>query len=182
MNRPAHAAGGYVFGSSAAEITRLNELAELLQPSTRQVLREAGITDGMTVLDIGCGPGSVAFLNAELVGRAGSVTGIDRDPAMLATARAHALSSAQPVSFIQADLAELGVGRLILLHLDDPVGVLRRLVPPLHPGGVVVFQEPDLTRMGALMATHTRAGAALRGSRSPRPSAVGHLGGEDGPG
>jgi len=110
------------------------------------------------------------------------VTGIDRDPAMLATARAHALSSAQPVSFIQADLAELGVGRLILLHLDDPVGVLRRLVPHLHPGGVVVFQEPDLTRMGALMATHTRAGAALRGSRSPRPSAVGHLGGEDGPG
>ena len=105
MNRPAHAAGGYVFGSSAAEITRLNELAELLQPSTRQVLREAGITDGMTVLDIGCGPGSVAFLNAELVGRAGSVTGIDRDPAMLATARAHALSSGQPVSFIQADLA-----------------------------------------------------------------------------
>jgi len=60
--------------------------------------------------------------------------------------------------------------------------VLRRLVPPLHPGGVVVFQEPDLTRMGALMATHTRAGAALRGLRSPRPSAVGHLGGEDGPG
>ena len=105
MNWPGHAAGAYVFGSSAAEITRLNELAELLQPSTRQVLREAGITDGMTVLDIGCGPGSVAFLNAELVGRAGSVTGIDRDPAMLATARAHALSSAQPVSFIQADLA-----------------------------------------------------------------------------
>jgi hypothetical protein len=64
------------------------------------------------------------------------------------------------VSFIQADLAELGaegwlepgfdaiVGRLTLLHLDDPVALLRRLVPHLHPGGVVVFQEPDLTRMG----------------------------------
>ena len=76
MNRPAHAAGGYVFGSSAAEITRLNELAELLQPSTRQVLREAGITDGMTVLDIGCGPGSVAFLKC----RAGGPGGVgDRD-------------------------------------------------------------------------------------------------------
>ena len=161
MNWPGHAAGAYVFGSSAAEITRLQELGELLQPSTRQALREAGVAEGMNVLDIGCGTGSVTFLAAELVGRAGSVTGVDRDPAMLATARAHALSSAQPVSFIQADLAELGaerwldpgfdaiIGRLILLHLDDPVAVLGRLVPHLHSGGVVVFQEPDLTRMGA---------------------------------
>jgi ubiquinone/menaquinone biosynthesis C-methylase UbiE len=162
MNRPGHAAGAYVFGSSAAEITRLQELGELLQHSTRQALQEAGIAEGMNVLDIGCGPGSVTFLAAELVGRAGSVTGVDRDPAMLATARADALSSRQSnVSFIRADLAELSaegwleagfdaiVGRLILLHLDDPVAVLRRLMPHLHPGGVVVFSEPDLIRMGA---------------------------------
>src|SRR5262249_35145938 len=38
---------------------------------------------------------------------------------------------------------------LILLHLDDPVAVLRRLVPHLHPDAVVAFSEPDLTRMGA---------------------------------
>jgi 2-polyprenyl-3-methyl-5-hydroxy-6-metoxy-1,4-benzoquinol methylase len=162
MNQAGHAAAAYVFGSSATEITRLQQLGELLQPTTHQALREAGIAEGMNVLDIGCGPGSVTFLAAELVGPAGSVAGVDRDPAMLATARAHALSSGQPnVSFIRADLAELGaerwlepgfdaiVGRLILLHLDDPVALLSRLVPHLHPGGVVVFQEPDLTRMGA---------------------------------
>jgi SAM-dependent methyltransferase len=162
MTQPGHAAGAYVFGSSAPEITRLQELGELLQPSTRQALREAGIAEGMNMLDVGCGPGSVTFLAAELVGRAGSVTGVDRDPAMLAAARAHALSRGQPnVAFIQADVSELGaerwlearfdaiVGRLILLHLGDPVAVLRGLVPHLHPGGVVVFQEPDLTRMGA---------------------------------
>src|SRR6266496_1135158 len=107
MNQPRRAATPYVFGTSAAEITRLQELGELLQPSTRQALREAGIAEGMNVLDIGCGPGSVTFLACELVGPAGSVTGIDRNPAMLATARAHALSRRQPnASFIQADLAE----------------------------------------------------------------------------
>jgi hypothetical protein len=65
------------------------------------------------------------------------------------------------VTFIQADLAVLGgegwlepgfdavVGRLILLHLADPLALLRALAPHLSLGGVVAFQEPDLTRMGA---------------------------------
>ena len=41
------------------------------------------------------------------------------------------------------------VGRLILLHLADPLALLRELAPYLRPDGVVAFQEPDLTRMGA---------------------------------
>jgi SAM-dependent methyltransferase len=121
---------------SVGEITRLQQLGELLQPSTRQVLQEAGIAEGMTVLDIGCGPGSVTFLAAELVGQAGSVTGVDRDPAMLATARAHALSSAQPGTFIQADLAELGTERWLERGFDaivDRVGVPGVGGPDLAP-------------------------------------------------
>ncbi len=162
MNEPGNVAGAYVFGGSAAEITRLQELGELLQFSTLRVLKEAGIAEGMRVLDIGCGPGSMTFLAAELAGPAGSVVGIDRHPGMLATAQAHALSSGRAnVSFIEADLARLGaerwlepgfdaiVGRLILLHMADPAAVLHTLSRHLHPGGVVVFQEPDLTRMGA---------------------------------
>lgn len=134
----------------------------LLQPSTRQALQEAGITEGMNVLDVGCGTGLVTFLAAELAGPAGSVTGVDNNPMMLATAESRALSSRQAgVSFIRADLAELGseawlepgfdaiVGRLILLHMPDPTALLRRLACHLRPGGVVLFQEPDLIRMGA---------------------------------
>jgi len=163
MSHPGHAARPYVFGATDAEISRLQQLAELLRPSTLQALREADIAEGMNVLDIGCGLGSVTFLAGELVGAAGSVVGIERNPAMVATARAHALSGGHAnVFFRQGDLAELRgdegwleagfdavVGRLILLHLPDPVAVLRRLTRRLHPGGVVVFQEPDLTRMGA---------------------------------
>jgi ubiquinone/menaquinone biosynthesis C-methylase UbiE len=98
----------YVFGGSADEAARLLQLGELLAPSTRRVLRDAGVGEGMRVLDVGCGPGSVTFLAAELVGPAGSVTGIDRNPAMLAAARAHARATGQrAVSFVQADLAGL---------------------------------------------------------------------------
>jgi SAM-dependent methyltransferase len=163
MSHPGDAAKPYVFGVTDAEISRLQQLADLLGCSTLQALREAGIAEGMNVLDIGCGPGSVTFLAGELVGPAGSVVGIDRNPAMVAAARARALFGGQPnVSFLQADLAGLGgdegwlqagfdavVGRLILLHLPDPVPVLRRLAGHLRPGGIVVFQEPDLARMGA---------------------------------
>jgi hypothetical protein len=67
--------GPCLFGSSAAETKLLIELGELLQPSTRQVLLNAGITEGMEVLDVGCGPGSVSLLAAELVGPAGWVSG-----------------------------------------------------------------------------------------------------------
>lgn len=162
MSHPPRPRDQYVFGGSVAEAARLLQLDELLQPGTQQVLRQAGITGGMRVLDVGCGPGSVTFLAAELVGPAGSVVGIDRDPTMLAAAQARAQARAQTnVSFIQADLDEPGhaerldpgfdalAGRLILLHLADPAAALRRLISHLRPGGVVMFQEPDLTRMGA---------------------------------
>jgi 2-polyprenyl-3-methyl-5-hydroxy-6-metoxy-1,4-benzoquinol methylase len=162
MKQPPRPAGRYVFGTSDAEIARLQQLGELLQPSTRQVLREAGVAEGMSVLDVGCGLGSVSFLAAELAGPTGAVVGIDNNPAMLVTARAHALASGAPiVSFLEADLTELGaegwlepgfdaiIGRLILLHVPNPAALLRTLARHLRPGGVTVFQEPDLTRMGA---------------------------------
>jgi len=162
MNPPRNPAAPYVFGASTEEVMRLQQLGELLHDSTRRVLQEAGIAEGMSVLDVGCGPGSVTFLAAELVGPSGSVLGIDRNPAMLASARSNPLGSRPTiVSFIQADLAELAdeswlqpgfdaiIGRLILLHVADPVVLVRTLARHLRPGGVMVFQEPDLARLGA---------------------------------
>jgi len=181
MKQPPRPAGRYAVGNSDAEIARLQQLGELLQPSTRQVLREAGVAGGMSVLDVGCGPGSVSFLAAELAGPTGAVVGIDNNPAMLVTARAHALASGAPiVSFLEADLTELGaegwlepgfdaiIGRLILLHVPDPAALLRTLARHLRPGGVTVFQEPDLTRMGASFLRQqvlmgTRSGRTIRG-------------------
>ncbi len=60
------------------------------------------------------------------------------------------------VSFVESDLTALVlddnfdavVGRYILHHLRDPVLVLRQLVRHLCPGGIVAFQEADLTRLG----------------------------------
>ena len=74
---PAHA---YVLGHSDGELARLNAQARLIDPITRQFLRDAGIIPGMRVLDVGCGAGDVTFLAADLVGGAGEVVGEPRPP------------------------------------------------------------------------------------------------------
>ena len=62
------AADNYLLGHTPRAIQRLLRLGQIYQPFTRRVLIEAGVTAGMSVLDIGCGPGEVSLLAAELVG------------------------------------------------------------------------------------------------------------------
>jgi ubiquinone/menaquinone biosynthesis C-methylase UbiE len=75
-----------VLGHTSQAIQRLLNLAQIYQPFTRRMLVEAGITTGMQVLDVGCGPGDVSLLIAELVGETGSVLGIDASEDMLQVA------------------------------------------------------------------------------------------------
>jgi SAM-dependent methyltransferase len=100
----------YVLGHCEAELQRLALQAALVEPITRQLLVDAGITDGMRVLDVGTGCGDVAFFAAELVGESGTVVGIDRAPAALAGARSRrADRRAVNVSFENEDAGELAV-------------------------------------------------------------------------
>ena len=61
----------YAFADRAQEQRRLAAQAELLDPLTERVLREAGLGIGMRVLDLGSGAGDVAILAARLNSRHG---------------------------------------------------------------------------------------------------------------
>jgi hypothetical protein len=52
----------YAFADRAQEHRRLATQAELLDPLTERVFREAGLGTGMRVLDLGSGAGDVAIL------------------------------------------------------------------------------------------------------------------------
>jgi SAM-dependent methyltransferase len=147
MNNPM-----YILGHSDREIARLRVQAHLLEPVTKQFLRDAGITRGMRVLDIGSGAGDVAFLAAELVGRSGEIIGSDTASAAVAAAARLAEERGVPnVVFREGDPAHMDftqrfdaiVGRYVLLFQSNPADMLRKLAHHVGPGGVMVFHEPD---------------------------------------
>lgn len=147
----------YLLGQTPEAFQRLILTGQLFNPFTRQVLTEAGITTGMRVLDVGCGPGNVSMLAAELVGETGHVLGIDANEEVLQLAQARAQAAGlQHISFRAEDVLNVRleqefdaiIGRFILMHLPEPAAVLRRLLDHLRPGGVVAFQEMDLSSHG----------------------------------
>ena len=142
----------YALGSSDRERRRLEYQATVLREPLAAAFRAAGLAPGMRVLDIGCGPGDVAMLAAELVGPTGSVVGLDRDPGSVAWAtRRVAEAGIKNISFqavefhhfTDAQPFDALVGRFILLYLPDPVAILRHLATQLRSGAVIAFMEPD---------------------------------------
>ena len=141
----------YALGRSQSEEQRLQRQAALAEPFTRQLFEAAGIGVGMKVLDLGSGPGDVAFLAAQMVGPTGSVVGVEINPHSVETARHRAQAAGYTnVTFIAGDIRDVPldhdfgavVGRAILVHLRDPTAILRQLATHLRPNGVAAFQEP----------------------------------------
>lgn len=146
----------YPLGYSEQEARRLADQGALLEDLTEDVFRRAALRPGMQVLDIGCGVGDVSLLAARMVGRDGAVLGIDRASSSVQTARRRVASlGVKNARFEQAELAifetdqkfDAIVGRLVLLYLSDPARVLRRLSRHLRPGGIVAFQEFDISQV-----------------------------------
>ena len=144
----------YVLGHADAEVQRLLLQGRLYDHYTEHALRLAGLRPGMRVLDIGSGPGDVAFVAARLVGPTGTVLGVDAAPAMVELARARAHEKGlSTVRFLHSAVDEVVldepvdavIGRLILMHLPEPAATLRRLSSYVRPGGVIAFSENDIT-------------------------------------
>jgi ubiquinone/menaquinone biosynthesis C-methylase UbiE len=174
----------YALGRTADEYERLIEQSELIRPLTERMLLAAGISAGMHVLDVGCGVGDVSFLVSDLVGERGSVIGVDVDHGALEVAdRRRAARHLKNIEFRAGDACSVdfehrfdaAVGRFVLMFVDDPTAVLRRLSRAVNPGGLLAFQEhvayvhgvsaerqPLLASMLQLFArTFERSGARL---------------------
>jgi SAM-dependent methyltransferase len=145
----------YPLGYTDHEFTRLERQGAIFREFTSEVLRRAGLTPGMRVLDIGCGVGDVSLLAAELVGPSGSVLGVDRSPASIAVAtrRVTVAGYAERISFVVGELDDFlcagqgtapfdaVIGRFVLMYQADPVDVLRRLAAMVRAGGTVALLE-----------------------------------------
>lgn len=144
----------YVLGHTDRERRRLALQASVINPLTDAFLRRAGVSAGMRVLELGCGIGEVSLIAARLVGPHGQVHCIDVDGQALEIARGRARSAGHDhVTFEQVGVLEHSpakpydavIGRHILIHTPDALAALRKAVTIVHVGGLIAFQEHDLS-------------------------------------
>jgi len=114
-------------------------------PWAQLLLARAALRPGEAVLDIATGPGTVARLAAEQVGRKGRVVGADFSEAMIAIARAKPPSAgAAPIEYLVSPAAPLAITeggfdvvtcQQGLQFFDDPVRALERVRKSLRNDG-----------------------------------------------
>jgi ubiquinone/menaquinone biosynthesis C-methylase UbiE len=109
------------------------------------------LRSGLSLLDVGCGPGSITTDLAEAVAP-GRVRGIDVTADPLASARKTAAERGVVVEFAVDDTYQLSDpddsydvthAHQVLQHLSDPVRALREMRRVTRPGGVVAVRDAD---------------------------------------
>jgi SAM-dependent methyltransferase len=125
----------------------------------RRFLRWVPIRAGDRVLEVGCGTGVVARDLAALTGRRGLVTAVDTSATLLA--RARELSRTAPggrLVFRRADGHRLPfadrrfdvvLAITVILHVEDPLRVVKEMARVARPGGRVAVQDQDFGLVGA---------------------------------
>ena len=106
----------------------------------------------MSILDVGCGPGTITIDLAERVTE-GKVIGLDSDSPVLESARAAAASRwLKNVSFEVGSVQALSYpdnsfdvvhGHQVLQHVGQPVVALREMRRVLKPNGILACRESD---------------------------------------
>ena len=107
---------------------------------------------GMTLLDVGCGVGSISLDLAEIVAP-GQVVGVDADASQIDDACSAAVRrGVDNARFEVAEAYELpfpddafdaALAHTLLIHLHEPVRALRELRRVVRPGGVVAVSDDD---------------------------------------
>jgi SAM-dependent methyltransferase len=137
------------------ELPRLEAQVALSWEQELELLIGAGLRDGMTIVDLGCGPGLVT---ASLLERfpAMRVIAVDADAAMLELAARHA---SPRLTLLQAPAGELPLpdgeadfvlARYLFQHLAGPEAAATEMLRILRPGGTCAVIDVDAQLLGVV--------------------------------
>ncbi len=123
-----------------------DQLEGQLAPVTDLLFAAAELVPGESVLDVGCGTGPTTRYAAQLVGPAGSVTGVDISPEMLDAARRRAAGDGgnAPIEWVESDVVawdagdarfDVVISRFGVMFFADPHAAFTRLARATVDGG-----------------------------------------------
>jgi ubiquinone/menaquinone biosynthesis C-methylase UbiE len=147
----------YSLLTGSQEYERLRVQSRLYESYVKEILRDLEIREGMSCLDVGCGPGEVMRLMGEIVGPTGRVTGFDMDQNMVAEALSYLRSAGikselkgltgdvTKVETISDEQYDLVYSRFLIPHLKDVPSILKKMFDCVKPGGWFVIQERDFS-------------------------------------
>ena len=134
----------------------LRWLVELDNPFTKTnraafIIEYLEIEPGMTVLDVGCGPGRLAIPAAMQVGTQGRVVAMDIQQGMLSRTRQRAeVADLENIEYLQASAGEGKLGQeqfdrallvTVLGEIPDREAALREIFEALKPEGILSVTE-----------------------------------------
>lgn len=145
----------YVLGTGDQESTRLGLQHRLWSAAAHNLWELAGIRPGMTILDVGAGPGHASIDLAEIAGPRGRVFAVDESPLFLKHLHDRVLGrhlnnverilgDAQQLPALLPNLAgkvDFAYCRWVLCFVPDPEALVRGVASLLKPGGRFAVQD-----------------------------------------
>jgi len=145
--------GDYILGVGQRGANILHRLGDILGSYSRQFLLDVGLTSGMEVIEFGCGTGNITTWIAEQIGPSGRIVAVDSSEEQVNIARARCaklgqnrvefiVSSAEALS-LPDDSFDLAYARLLLMHLQNPKRILKKMYELLRSNGILITEEPN---------------------------------------
>jgi ubiquinone/menaquinone biosynthesis C-methylase UbiE len=138
--------------NATAEIQRLAAQARSGWEKEARTLTWFGLEDGMSVLELGSGPGFVTEQLAAFLPTS-AITCLEVDPTLLQQAEQYLHGKAeQRIRFVEGSVMDLpfesnqfdcAYARYLFQHLADPLGAAKEIWRVLKPGGRLIIHDID---------------------------------------
>lgn len=140
----------YIFETAQqkAEFERLKMIEEAFDEKTQEIIQYSGIAPGWKCLELGFGAGSILRWMIDSVGSEGKIVGIDKNIRFIKE------NNAKQVEIIEGDILDIELescdfdlvhAKYVLIHINEPEKIIRKLTRLLKAGGIIILEEPDFT-------------------------------------
>lgn len=152
------------------ELERLEAQLHLSWERELRLLKWLGLRDGMSILDVGCGPGFMteqlqrAFPNSP-------ITALDVEPLMISLAQQHLQdANGHKPTFVIASIDDMGlpdnafdfaIARYVFQHLPQPIAAAREILRVLRVGGTAAVIDVDAMVWGIVQPYYPQLHAIL---------------------